>query len=59
MSAKCPTPDKTSYPTRWAACNAMKSIIRRTVIKAPTDAYRCRCGEWHLTTRARTRGRKR
>ena len=51
MSArrKCPTPRKQKYATRGEANYALRQPFKR--MKAPTRAYRCRCGNYHLTSR--------
>lgn len=54
---ECPTPTKTSFRDRIAAELAVAKIgtHRKPLMgrDSPCRAYRCPCGKWHLTTKAR------
>ena len=47
---KCPTPEKQRYKTYAEALWALRRPYKR--MKAPTRAYRCRGGHYHLTSSA-------
>jgi hypothetical protein len=42
----CPRPEKVAYPNHWEASAARRRIRRAT--GWPLQAYRCRCGAFHL-----------
>lgn len=48
MSRVCPNPFKTGYASK---AGALQSAARRgrSSEHKPLRAYRCECGEWHLT----------
>jgi hypothetical protein len=59
----CPTPTKRSFDTLEAAEDRMSAIIAwhdsiGSDAKVPTRAYRCRCGDFHLTSQPLNGGRK-
>jgi hypothetical protein len=49
MSRMCPTPHKRGWPSRSAALTALRGLDTSRLY-APTAAYRCRCGSWHVTS---------
>ena len=46
----CPTPDKPAFAYRHSAEAAMRSYS--VGYGAPKNCYQCRCGKWHLTSKA-------
>lgn len=56
--SKCPTPRKQRYPSRGAAEAAMRKMPQPKIdgtgmLYVPARAYRCRCGNYHLSARPR------
>ncbi len=54
MSARkrsCPTPGKQKYPDLGSARRAL-SRGKFNGLYGPTRAYKCRCGSYHLSSRA-------
>lgn len=52
----CPTPSKTSYPSKQAAIVGTARTTRKTT--TPLSVYRCPCGSWHMTSKVKRRGRR-
>lgn len=56
VGANCPTPEKKgrflTEELAFAALGQIRERKRRTGGYAPTRAYRCRCGLWHLTSKS-------
>lgn len=55
MKAECPTKGKHGWSSKFAAEQALSQIWRkgfkRGPGKLPTRVYKCKCGDWHLTSR--------
>ena len=54
----CPSPTKKAFGSRRQAERALGLSWRkhRDGGKLPTRTYRCRCGQWHLTSMTRSGG---
>lgn len=49
--ARCPTPKKTGFPTARSAGNALRDPGKMVTFLTPHRYYRCRCGQYHLTSK--------
>lgn len=50
-AAHCPRPEKTVYQSQAAAWRVLDKMIRARPEMLSNEAYRCRCGSWHLGRR--------
>lgn len=50
----CPHPDKLGYPSERRALTALRAAqrMRKRYGPRPVRVYLCRCGLWHLTSKA-------
>lgn len=49
----CPTPQKRPFESRYVAERAMSQSWRAKGGRLAARVYRCKCGAWHLTSRAK------